>query len=653
MTVGRQALPLALATAPLAFLGLAVMSASVVELVYAQRGEYVGFLLLGLALLAMAFLLYGRIWRTWSPLGRLAGRVGASLRRGGRRRYDAVWLTGGVSLLLALRFWTNPWATADLVGTVGTYAAFALALTLPAYGLARLEQRWFPPPALAVLGFRRIPMVLLLAVWAVSASFLDTGGYHDVRVQPTARAGQSGATLREAWRTWLHAQVGDRRVRDGRRAIPLVLVAASGGGIRAAYWTARAMDCAIDGDPAACRHGVAPRAPGTPTPVFAASGASGGSVGLAAYAAHVVSEERGDWPLRRLGEDFLASTWAWTLYVDLPNAFLRIDPGWDRAEVLERAWEQAWRQRDRSLETVLLKGGPPSDGPLTAGLRTLWHSRRDVPLLLLNGTSVEDACRVNVSVLDADIELTGARAPVEDCLTLAPFDAERTRPTRDPEWALAATEDVEDLLCEGDDLRLSSAALLSARFPYVSPSGRLRPCAQEAAAAYVVDGGYFDNTAASGLLELWARLKPLVAAHNRQPGRDCVVPLFLQIDNHYAEARETATRPPFESQVPLRAFGGVAGAREADARQAAAILFSEDSFPGVSSVEGPAKAGLRRPIRRYAHLYPRSHPGTKAPLGWTLSEVSMRDLDEQLERANRRGLMEVRRWFDKRMTCAR
>jgi len=211
--------------------------------------------------------------------------------------------------------------------------------------------------------------------------------------------------------------------------------------------------------------------------------------------------------------------------------------------------------------------------------------------------------------------------------------------------SLAATHDLYDQLCNDQDIRLSTAALLSARFPYVSPAGRVPRCGTKFA-TYVVDGGYFDTSAASPIQELWARLEPLIASHNRSGSGPCVVPFMLQLDNHYKEPRSPgATGRPWDTGVPLIAVRAARDARESGARQATALLFSAPSAAGISASAGG-------PLPRYAHLFPRAHPGTSAPLGWALSQASMDDLTNQLrERANQRELGKIRRWFSPELRC--
>ena len=226
-------------------------------------------------------------------------------------------------------------------------------------------------------------------------------------------------------------------------------------------------------------------------------------------------------------------------------------------------------------------------------------------------------------------------------------------PAKRGAWALASTEDLVDYLCTNQDVRLSTAALLSARFPYVLSSGRLVKCndSRGLSAINLVDGGYFDTSAASPIVELWDRLRPLVDEKNRTAGT-CVVPVFLQIDNHYDNDPGPGRRSrPWESSVPLQALGGSRNAREANARQAAAIAFGEQAFGNVVDA---SVAGTTLPFDRVAHLYPREHPGSKAPLGWTLSRTSMEDLRRQLESpANTAEIGKVREWFSPGLTCKR
>jgi hypothetical protein len=424
---------------------------------------------------------------------------------------------------------------------------------------------------------------------------------------------------------------------------PLLFVSTSGGGIRAAYWTAIVLECVLEGQGApACENGSTATNTRADRAFFAASGVSGGSLGLAAYAAHLANPGPGvNWPEARLGDEYLAPTVGWALFVDLPLALIRRDGGTDRGEVLERAWERSWIDSKGEQST------------LATGLFERRRAR-PFPLLLLNGTKVQDSCRFETSVLDESIKLAqrneNNETLVEDCLSMRLFERSSdhyVKPADRAGWTLASSEDLVDYLCPNQDVRLSTAALMSARFPYILSSGRLPKC-DGSTAVNLVDGGYFDTSGASPVVELWDKLKPRVETQNRGSGT-CVVPVFLQIDNGYASEPSPAKRSrPWESSVPLQTLRGSRDAREANARQSAALAFGSESFGNR------AASGTAGPLDRVAHIYPRAHPGSKAPLGWTLSSASMEDLRRQLQTdANRLEIEKVREWFSSGLTCRR
>jgi hypothetical protein len=251
------------------------------------------------------------------------------------------------------------------------------------------------------------------------------------------------------------------------RAKP-VLVAAEGGGIRAAYWSAlglHTLDLLTDG---AFREHVS-----------LASGVSGGSLGLATYArspdAPTISEDDctvppiawPDSPQARalnlghcfLAEDYLGPVALRLLWHDMPRLFAPI-PFWtDRGEALEDGWSRQWKrlsQRDdfNGPLSQLAPPGAPGTTPATdAPAQTLW---------VFNSTHVESGSRVIQS------------APwIPDLPKLAP-----------------AAIDGRDAV--GLDIELKQAVHNSARFTYVSPSGAV--VRDDDSVLQLVDGGYFENS---------------------------------------------------------------------------------------------------------------------------------------------------------------
>lgn len=107
---------------------------------------------------------------------------------------------------------------------------------------------------------------------------------------------------------------------------------------------------------------------------------------------------------------------------------------------------------------------------------------------------------------------------------------------------------------------------MSARFPAISDSGRLerdkdcdgKPVDLE---ANVVDGGYFDRSAASRVVELMATLDALVSKETRPTGT-CYMPVLLQLDNSYAGGAGAAKgNRPWEALAPLLTLKGARDAR--------------------------------------------------------------------------------------------
>lgn len=616
-------LPALVAAIPAIALGYVVFRAAFAELAYANHPQFGWLVAIGIVLQFAGWLSYALVRRLGNDL-----HLTTLLTLGG------VCAAVGVGVLAYVI--ANPWSAGDNIGTLGLIAAFFVGLAALAYLLLEASELLPAPQALTALRIERIPWFGFFLVWLVLAAVLDSSAtYYDVRVL------NDRAPLEKE--TPIHAYAGWQSTNAKGKAVPLLFVSTSGGGIRAAYWTAIVLECVIEGRGGpACENGSAAASERAGRAFFAASGVSGGSLGLAAYAAHLANPGPGaDWPEARLGDEYLAPTVGWALFVDLPLALIRRDGGTDRGEVLERAWERSWidaKGKQSTLATGLFEG----------------RRAHPFPLLLLNGTKVQDSCRFETSVLDESIKLAqrdeNNETLVEDCLSMRLFERSSNhyvKPADRARWALASSEDLVDYLCKDQDVRLSTAALMSARFPYILSSGRLPKC-DGSTAVNLVDGGYFDTSGASPVVELWDKLKPQVETQNQGSGT-CVVPVFLQIDNGYASEPSPAKRSrPWESSVPLQTLRGSRDAREANARQAAALAFGSESF-GERTASGATGV-----LDRVAHIYPRAHPGSKAPLGWTLSSSSMKDLRLQLQtEANGLEIEKVREWFSSGLTCTR
>jgi hypothetical protein len=569
---------------------------------------------------------------------------------------------------------------APALGSIGVVLAFCLLLAYTGSSVIATVDRWAPKPQLlfATTGLRRIPVLSLLLVWFLLASQFSFGErLHDVlpgaddRTKP-----QQGIGLAGVFTDWVtrHCLLGDA---DPKRrelpAVPLVFVASSGGGIRAAVWTSMVLETAFgsasadqSSKPTKGTNASCSNTPERPTQladraswVIAASGVSGGSLGIATWAAKLTESRspgssppadeaastQTDWIEARLGKDYVAPSLAWMLFMEAPWSLLGFNADRDRAAVLEESWERSWPD-----EPGLDRSQVGSKG-LRQGMFGFRAKHPELPVLLFNGTSVESGCRFNASVLASD----GRRSDEPSGACVAPkalIQKER--------GVLAATIDLHDFLCR-EDLRLSKAVLLSARFPVISPSGHLKQCATGDAAppeTFVVDGGYLENSGAASALELWTSLASQVEKHNADDkATACVVPFLVQIDNGWGEPAAPGpvpAKPQF--QVPLAAAGATRNARAASARQAAKLMFDEAFASGGARVFVEATINHRPPPElgsRYANFSLLAHPGAKAPLGWTVSEQSLQDMRKQLgKRSNQDAKTRVDQWF-KPLTCRR
>lgn len=365
---------------------------------------------------------------------------------------------------------------------------------------------------------------------------------------------------------------------------PLVLVAASGGGIRAAYWTAAVL---------AQLEAVA----GFREHLFAISGVSGGSLGAATYLALRRQQLDGiavDLPRRVravLAQDFLSPVVAGLLFPDLAQRFLPFPVPWaDRQRFLELAWEAALGEAgDRFREPF---------AALHAG-----DVGRRLPSLLLNATLVETGQRAIVSDLALDdfpdtLDLLGGTAPL-------------------------------------GGLPLSAAAGLSARFTYVSPAGTVPGAG--GAPLRVVDGGYFENSGAATVLDLLRLLRESGAAFT---------PVLVLIDNDPVAAHVCRRDRGGPDRTPLGG-GFNAALSEATApfetllntRQARGRLAQVEAARAVEAMGGTVievsmAAVARENLARATGAAERAAVAQRLlepPLGWSLSRQVRRDMDDVID----------------------
>lgn len=491
-----------------------------------------------------------------------------------RRAWVPLALTavGGFVLMISIAYcavWLGP-----LMGTAAV-AFFAAIGLLPVGTL------------IVYLGNRRdLPVVTMVLLWAGCCTYLVDN--HMVRLSaeatshdaaaPDAPSGPPNADLGAYLESWLEA-----RAPAAGDTVPLFIVAAEGGGIRAAYWTALVLGELEDRSGGAFSRYL-----------FAISGVSGGSLGAAVFASLVANENAGLGPLdcasssaagtgtmrgraqRVLERDFLAPTVAVMLFPDMLQQFIPIGFLNDRAVALETSWENAWSACEEGERFTR-----PIDSLYTPGE---WNG---TPLLFLNSTVVE----------------TGQR------LVMAPVRIDE--PT--------FSEALDGRAVLGPRVPLSTAVHNSARFTYVSPAGtvrRLDRTSADGSAEWIrlVDGGYFENSGAVTAAEI---LRAVRQRAETLADRARVRPVVIHISNdpETTAAEDLLERRKWLNQIvaPVKA------------------LYNARQARGFQARETLARDGVV-----HVHFRLCSHPNGAVsrkqplPLGWTLSSLARQEMHRQL-----------------------
>ena len=337
----------------------------------------------------------------------------------------------------------------------------------------------------------RVPLLVFLAAIAILFELFTSNDNHLVRlypdmnsdVNPDWQAVDPRPPLEQSYRDYVAARArGDDE--------PIFAVSAEGGGIRAAAWTAMVLtniELASEGN--------------FSRSIIAGSGVSGGSLGLALFAAMVKAEREGLLDRKLFPEvatsffesDFLAPTVEAMLFTESTQAFFPTSIFVDRGQRLEMSWERAWRRAMRryaKADACASKGGKENPELCDAFARpwqNLWNGS-PAPPLFLNATIVE----------------SGQRFVQHPFRTISTADGFSLDP-------LILHGSSSSTFLIPASAPLSAVVHNSARFTYVSPAGRLlfrsqHPAkesgTEEPGHVQLVDGGYFENSATTTLLEL-------------------------------------------------------------------------------------------------------------------------------------------------------
>lgn len=410
----------------------------------------------------------------------------------------------------------------------------------------------------------KFPFFSFLLVLAL-VFFLPRNNNHALaEITDTGLAGQIGERLPDStyFQRWLEYKLENDLLFSKDSMIPVFLVAAEGGGIRACYWTSQVLKNLHLAHPELYNN------------TFAVTGASGGTVGLSFFYNYIFEKSRDgnpeldspDFyaPLDTVtASDFLTGVTYGFLFPDLVQRMLPWPVNsFDRAGFLNRSFSRAF------AEHTVVNGQPSGlldQSILTPWLKDTYPYRR--PVILFNSLYVEE----------------GQKA------IFAPYSISKNH-----------YEDVLDILAAtGTLVPMKEGMVSSARFPVITPPGLMmqQMNGTKKKFGHLVDGGYFENTAVQTAQQTVMMMKSVL--RRMPPSSKKIVPVIISLS--YG-ADTSIQRDPMGAgyeAAPLQ--GGIN------------TLFRWiDGANAMSAKLDPDLRSINFKLTRFE--------GDRIPLGWYLSE---------------------------------
>ena len=368
--------------------------------------------------------------------------------------------------------------------------------------------------------------------------------------------------------TYLNLWVDHRRTKilDADSVFNTYLVIADGGASRSGYWVASVLSELQD---STIRSGQKDL---FSDHIFCLAGASGGSVGTATFYALLKDNRNNEAAYLAktrnfLGEDFLTPVVNRLLGSDIIQHVFPLFIG-DRAVGLEKSMEYFSKEHGIGFEKNV------SEVMDTSG---------KLPALFINTTHVQQGAPAVISTIQLDS--FSRRIDVLDTIALTKREGK-------------------------GDIRFSTAVVLGARFPYVSPAGRIRN-------NYFVDGGYFDNTGAGIVHEMVQKLDSII----KKKGKDPLLSklrfnvLYLSNSSLTASAEESIHPLINNAAAPLLTVLGTYASQTS--------VNNERLFMYIRSLKGK-----KVPIE--FNLYTKDEE-IDYPMNWVISIYNLQRMDSRLE----------------------
>jgi hypothetical protein len=417
-----------------------------------------------------------------------------------------------------------------------------------------------------------ISLITFLLLFTFYRSISTITAYHETYIQKQKNYHKSLDSLDSYTEQWLNSRKHEIKafvLQHPSRPYPVFFVNAYGGGIRATVWATMvvgALDSLLRNGHKGDAHAV-----DFQHYVFSYSGASGGAVGfsLLCSARYQFRQKTSDdtifYPVNSLAiyrNDYFTSTMVGLLGRDMLASALGMAPWPDRARVMEQEWERYTDARHMNMRVRM--------GELCKG------NTYEVPLLFAN-------------TFDVDSGKKGIVAPV----LLDSLD-------------FPATVMLEQEIRDPGDLRLSTAAFLSARFPYISPTAKLN------GQHHFTDGGTWDNSGAETSLQV---LNVFERVREKLMKEDTIFnhiqPQLLSLPNSVLATESTGK--PGNLFEPLAPPAGLLNSRAGYTKKADGWNYSVSRTRHYGFY-------LFRPT---AERLPNTSIWPVLPLGWQMSEYAM------------------------------
>ena len=509
-------------------------------------------------------------------------------------------------------------------------------------------------------GFPLLTLLVLLCFFNAATRINDN---HEIRLNPQLANAASGPdysspvmanpaivnrhlpSLEKTLAGWLLQRKDQISQYTPEKPYPVYVVTAQGGGIYAAYHSAKALAVLSEQVSSFSDH------------LFAISGVSGGSFGATIYANALRSQPTEDGSQPTLSErvdhyfdheaDRLAVILSSMLFGDATQTLVPTPvAAWDRSLGLELAFENR-RAPDadhpiRLDASFYLTQDPELNPDYTLPPPSRTTSGHAAPFLVLNATEVNNGRRHLLSPFRIPEQII-ATVPASKADGNGQADIKLSDADFHEPW-LQRPSQMKPL-----DIRFSTAAGLSARFPVISPYGFF----PENRYRRFIDGGLYDNSGAVTAKEVidginislvhFSRGRSLGAseADLKQLGSlaKCVkvYPIAIvdqqavNLDSSYAEAEALAQRRPFRwlSWAPVDAIFSTREAR----LQKAVDMLDRDPQLNARGLDGSVFANQPRRVllRKQFRLAGNPHPVFSIPLGWKLSCQARAFINDQLQ----------------------